>query len=187
MEERKIGILTGSLRKASFSGKIARILPECMPEGFSLIPLEIGGLRLYNQDFDDEGCPPAEWTAFREQIGRMDGFVFITPEYNRSIPGGLKNALDVGSRPAGVNRWNGKPGAIISVTIGKLGAFGAYHAVRQVLGFLNVHLLQQPEMYLSGADTLFNGKDEFADPGVRRFFADFGKAFAAWVLRLQSA
>jgi chromate reductase len=151
-----------------------------------MVPLEIGGLALYNQDFDDENCPPLEWMTFREQVSGMDGFVFVTPEYNRSMPAALKNALDIASRPFGANRWDGKPGAIISVTIGKLGAFGAYHALQQTLGFLNVHLLQQPEMYLSGAAELFNDKDEITNPSTRRFLGDFAKTFSSWVLRMKT-
>ncbi|MDR0524261.1 MAG: NAD(P)H-dependent oxidoreductase [Spirochaetaceae bacterium] len=183
MKKITIGILIGSLRKDSFCRKVAGILPAYMPENFRMLPLEIGDLGLYNQDLDDAGCPPSAWRAFREQVAEMDGFVFITPEYNRSTSGALKNALDVGSRPAGENRWNGKPGAIISVTIGKLGGFGGYHAVRQILGFLNVHLLQQPEMYLSGGAELFNDKNELTNPGTQKFFEDFARAFTKWIIR----
>lgn len=183
----KIGVVTGSLRKGAFSRKVARSVSACMPDTLEMVPVEIGVLGLYNQDFDDEGRTPPEWTAFRRRLAEMNGFLFITPEYNRSMPPVLKNALDIGSRPYGANRWDGKPGAIISVSPGKLGGFGAYHALRQVLGFLNVPLLQQPEMYLGGAAELFNEKDELAHPATRQFLQDFAGAFAAWTLRMQKS
>lgn len=178
-------MLTGSLRKGAFSRKIARSMSELMPDTAKIVPVEIGGLVLYNQDFDDEGSTPPEWTTFRRQLEEVNGFLFITPEYNRSMPPVLKNALDIGSRPFGVNRWEGKPGAIISISPGKMGGFGAYHALRQVLGFLNVLLLQQPEMYLSGAAELFNDKDDLAHPATRQFLQDFAETFVAWALRMQ--
>lgn len=187
MKKIKIGILTGSLRKGSFCGKTARLIPELMPDTFEIIFVDIEKLALFNQDFDDEGNTPPEWTDFRRQIESLDGFLFITPEYNRSMPAVLKNALDIASRPYGMNRWDGKPGAIISVTPGKLGGFGAYHALRQVLGFLNVLLLQQPEMYIGGAGDLFNEKGELVQPATRQFLQGFADAFTAWVLKVRGS
>jgi chromate reductase len=185
MKKIKIGILSGSLRKDSFCKKTARAVSALMPDAFETVFVEIDGLALYNQDFDDEKKLPPSWVEFRRQIGNLDGFLFVTPEYNRGVPAALKNALDIASRPYGENQWDGKPGAIISVTIGKLGAFGAYHALRQTLGFLNVLLLNQPEMYVSGADTLFNAQGEPAADGTRQFFSGFANQFAAWVTKMK--
>ncbi|GMO50674.1 MAG: NAD(P)H-dependent oxidoreductase [Treponemataceae bacterium] len=185
MKKIKIGVFAGSLRKDSFCKKTACSISAFMPDNFEMISVEIGGLALYNQDFDTEKNLPPAWAEFRQQIGNLDGFLFITPEYNRGVPAALKNAVDIASRPSGQNLWDGKPGAIISVTIGKLGAFGAYHALRQTLGFLNVLILNQPEMYLSSADTLFNEEGELINDGTRRFFGDFANQFAAWVTKMK--
>jgi chromate reductase len=184
MKNSKIGVLAGSLRKDSFCKKIARIVSALMPEGFEMVPVEIGGLALYNQDFDTEQKIPPAWADFRRQIKNLDGFLFVTPEYNRGVSAVLKNALDIASRPYGENWWNNKPGAIISVTIGKLGAFGAYHSLRQTLGFLNIHILNQPEMYLSGVDSWFNEKGEIINDETRQFLSAFANQFAAWVTKV---
>ena len=140
-----VAVLVGSLRKESFNRKVANALiaSNATPLKFEFV--EIGGLPLYNQDLEDEN-PPAPWVAFRRQMsGAGDAVLFLTPEYNRSVSGCLKNAIDVGSRPYGKSAWEGKPGAIISVSPGPLGAFGANHHLRQSLVFLNVPVMQQPE------------------------------------------
>jgi chromate reductase len=155
-----------------------------LPEDFTAKWIDLSGLPLYNQDYDDNGNPPREWQAFRQEIKALDGFLFVTPEYNRSITAALKNALDVASRPFGQNAWNGKPGAIISVTPGKLGAFGANHHLRQPMVFLNIPLLQQPEVYLSNIAELFNERGEIIDQGTKDFLQTFAGAFARWVRAL---
>ena len=138
MTQKKIAVFVGSLRKESFNRKMAKALIGLAPESLQLEIVEIGGLPLYDQDLDDEGRPPSAWTAFREQVKSFDGFLFVTPEYNRSVPAVLKNALDVGSRPYGKSIWGGKPGAVMSVSPGAIGGFGANHHLRQSLVFLNV-------------------------------------------------
>jgi chromate reductase len=130
-----IGVLIGSLRKESYSKKIGLYVTGLLPEDFTTQWIDLGGLPLYNQDYDDDGNPPREWQVFRQEIKALDGFLFVTPEYNRSITPVLKNALDVASRPFGQNAWDGKPGAIISVTPSKLGAFGPNHHLRQPMVF----------------------------------------------------
>src|SRR6266851_2810752 len=122
---RDVAVLVGSLRKASFSRRTALALSELAPAGLRLAIVEIGQLPLYDQDADDEGRPPRAWLSFRERIKAADAVLFVTPEYNRSVPGALKNAIDVGSRPYGSSVWNGKPGAVISVSPGGVGGFGA--------------------------------------------------------------
>jgi chromate reductase len=187
MKKTTIGVLAGSLRKESFCKKTARAISALLPDGFEPVPVEIGGLPLYNQDFDDEKNPPAAWIEFRRKIKDLDGFLFVTPEYNRGVSAALKNALDIASRPHGENLWDGKPGAIVGVTIGKLGAFGAYHSLKQTLGFLNIQILNQPEMYISGADTLFDEKGNLAGEGTRQFFGSFANLFAAWVTKMKKS
>lgn len=141
-----VAVCIGSLRKASFSRKVANALIAQAPASLSCRIVEIGDLPLYNEDLD--GDPPESWTRFRSEIANSDAILFVTPEYNRSMPGCLKNAVDVGSRPAGKNLFDGLPAAVVSVTPYKLGAFGANHALRQTFVFLNLLVMQQPEAYI---------------------------------------
>ncbi len=181
MATRKIAVIVGSLRKQAFSRKMAKALISGAPDSLSLEIVEIGQLPLYNQDGDDEGNPPAEWVAFRERMRQFDGVLFVTPEYNRSVPAALKNALDVGSRPYGKSIWNGKPGAIVSVSPGAIGGFGANHHLRQSLVFLNVPAMQQPEAYVGGAAALFDEAGNLANDNTRAFIEGFMKSYARWV------
>lgn len=181
MSVKNIGIIVGSLRRGSFCRSVAKAAASLAPEGLSFRIIEIGDLPMFNQDFDDDGNTPEAWTKFRKEIKELDGFLFVTPEYNRSMPAVMKNALDVASRPYGSNAWSGKPGAIISATPGGLGAFGANHHLRQVMTFLNVLLLQQPEAYISNVAALLDEKGELTDESTRTFLKDFMAAFSRWV------
>lgn len=176
---RNVAVLIGSLRKDSINRKVANALADLAPASLTLEIVEIGGLPLYNQDAD--ASPPAEWTAFRARIRAADAVLFVTPEYNRSVPAPLKNALDVGSRPYGQSAWNSKPGAVVSASPGAIGGFGANHHLRQSLVFLNVPVLQQPEAYIGGADKLFDAAGKLTNDGTRKFLEGFMAAFAAWV------
>ena len=148
--------------------------------------VEIGDLPLYNQD--DDASPPAAWARFSEQIAGADAVLFVTPEYNRSVPGVLKNAIDVGSRPYGKSAWNGKPAAVISVSPGAIGGFGANHHLRQSLVFLNMPALQQPEAYIGGAGELFDEGGGFKNDGDEASSSSkFMAAFAAWIERTAKA
>ena len=178
---KKIAVLVGSLRRESLNRKMAGALMSLAPASLTLEIIEIGGLPLYNQELDDEGTPPAVWTDFRQRIKPFDGVLFVTPEYNRSVPAVLKNALDVGSRPYGQNVWGGKPGAVVSVSPGAIGGFGANHHLRQTLTFLNIPAMQQPEAYIGGAAELFDAAGKIANEATREFLANFMKEFAAWV------
>jgi len=149
------------------------------PDSLNLEIVEIGGLPLYNQDLEDN--PPAAWIEFRERLQKFDGVLFVTPEYNRSVPGGLKNAIDVGSRPYGKSAWAGKPGAVVSVSPGAIGGFGANHHLRQSLVFLNVPAMPQPEAYIGKAGDLFDEQGDLSSEPTREFAAKFMNAFAAWV------
>ena len=178
---KRVGILVGSLRKESFSRKVAKTLMALAPANFQLVEVELGGLAMFNQDFDDEGRTPAEWTDFREGLKTFDAFLFVTPEYNRSVPAVLKNALDIGSRPYGENVWDGKPGAVISVTPGALGAFGSNHHLRQTLAFLNVPTMPQPEAYIANVANLLDVGGYLRNAQTREFLQRFMDAFAVWV------
>ncbi len=179
MDHRNVAVLVGSLRKESFSRKIARALIALAPETLKLEIVEIGHLQMYNQDLE-EALPP-EWVDFRMRMKKYDGVLIVTPEYNRSVPAVLKNALDIGSRPRVNNVWDGKPGAIVSVSPGALGAFGANHHLRQTLVFLNVLTMQQPEAYVGGAEKLFDADGTLVNESTREFLRKFMNAFAAWV------
>jgi chromate reductase len=176
-----VAVLVGSLRRGSFTRKVALILAELAPEPLRLEIVEIGDLPLYNDDL--EADPPAAWTAFRDRIRRADGVLFATPEYNRSVPGLLKNAIDVGSRPYGKSVFSKKPAAIISVSPGALGAFGANHHLRQSLVFLDMPAMQQPEAYVGN---IVNQVDEAGKPtneNLTGFLRTFITAFGDWIAR----
>src|SRR6266496_427536 len=145
-------VLVGSLRKASLNGMLANALMSLAP-----------------------------WTAFRQRVKAADAVLFVTPEYNRSVPAALKNALDVGSRPYGSSVWDRKPGAIVSSSPSAIGAFGANHHLRQSLVFLNVPAMQQPEAYIGHADKLFNADGKLINESTRNYLQEFMAAFAAWI------
>jgi len=172
-------VLVGSLRKASFNGMLANALISLAPSSMKLETVEIGHLPFFNQDLET-GSSPAQWTAFRQRVKAADAVLFVTPEYNRSVPAVLKNALDVGSRPYGSSVWDRKPGAIISCSPSAIGAFGANHHLRQSLVFLNVPILQQPEAYVGRADKLFDEQGKLVNDDTRKFLQAFMQAFANW-------
>ncbi|MGY4427866.1 chromate reductase [Bradyrhizobium sp. F1.13.1] len=174
-----VAVIVGSLRKGSINRMVANTLIELAPAELKLGVVEIGQLQLYNQDLDDQ--PPAEWTAFRERIASCNAVLFVTPEYNRSIPAALKNALDVGSRPYGKSVWNGKPGAVVSASPSAIGGFGANHHLRQTFVFLNIPAMQQPEAYLGHADTLFDQQGKLSNADTGKFLQNLMNAYAAWV------
>ena len=176
---RNVVVLVGSLRQASFNRKAAHALREIAAGTLALDEIEIGDLPLYNEDL--EKAVPAAWTRFRDRVRETEAVLFVTPEYNRSVPGVLKNAIDVGSRPYGKSVFSRKPAAVVSVTGGALGAFGANHHLRQSLVFLDMPALQQPEMYIGGAPKLFDELGRLTSDDVRALFKKFIDAFAAWI------
>ncbi|MGY4493764.1 NADPH-dependent FMN reductase [Pseudomonas sp. TE3610] len=179
-----VAVLVGSLRKASINRKVANALISLAPPSLSLKILEIGDLPLYNEDID--GTPPAAYSTFRNALGSSDAVLFVTPEYNRSVPAPLKNAIDVGSRPYGKSSWGGKPGAVISVSPGAIGGFGANHHLRQSLVFLDVPCLQQPEAYLGNAGSLFDDSGALSEKS-KPFLQGFIDAYAKWVEQYHKA
>ena len=182
---RHVAVLVGSLRQASLNRRMARALAALAPSSLQLEIVEIRDLPLYDED--REAHPPAAWTEFRARIRAADAVLFVTPEYNRSVPGALKNAIDVGSRPYGHSAWSGKPGAVVSVSPGAIGGFGANHHLRQSLVFLDVPAMQQPEAYIGGAADLFDAEGGIAKEGTRRFLQGFLDGFARWIERTRSA
>jgi chromate reductase len=180
----KVAVLVGSLRRGSFALMTAKAAVALAPPAFDCEFVGVGDLPLYNQDLEGEMLPAA-WRRFRDAVRGADALLFVTPEYNRSVPGGLKNAIDVGSRPYGQSVWSGKPGAVISVSPGALAAFGANHHLRQSLVFLDVLPLQQPEAYIGGAASLFDADGALVNDATREFLTKFMAAFAAWIERVR--
>lgn len=176
-----IGVLVGSLRRDSYSRKLANNLAALIPEHVQLNFIDLSELPMYNQDFDDDGTPPNSYTSFRSSLKRCDAVLFVTPEYNRSVPAVLKNAIDIGSRPYGKNIWDGKPGAIISVSPGHLSAFGANHHLRQSMVFLNILTLQQPEAYIGNIKKLLDENGKINNEETILFLKSFVAAFLKWI------
>lgn len=179
---RNIALIVGSLRKGSYTRMVANALVELAPDSLHIENVEIGRLPLYNQDLDPHS-PPAEWVEFRDRVRPMDGVLIATPEYNRSIPGGLKNAIDVGSRPYGKSVFAGKPCAIISASPGIYGGFGANHHLRQCCVFLDMPVMQQPEAYISQVNKAFDSQGKLVDDEVTQLLQSFITTYAAWVER----
>jgi chromate reductase, NAD(P)H dehydrogenase (quinone) len=180
-----VSVLVGSLRKASFNRLLANALISLSPSSLKFDVVDIGQLPLYNEDIET-AAPPAPWTAFRQRVKATDAVLFVTPEYNRSVPAVLKNALDVGSRPYGSSVWDRRPGAIVSSSPGAIGAFGANHHLRQSLVFLNVPTMQQPEGYVSHVDKLFDEHGRLVSDGTGKFLQAFMQAFADWIETIRS-
>lgn len=178
---RHVLFVVGSLRADSFNRRIARAMIDVAPGHLQCSFLEIGDLPLYNQDLETATPPPA-WAKLRERVKACDGVVFVTPEYNRSVPGVLKNALDIGSRPSGHNAWRGKPAAVASVTQGALGGLAGNLGLRQVLVPLAMPVLPSPEIYIAQVASLFDAEGKLADK-TRELLHKFMESFAVWVER----
>ena len=175
-----VAVIVGSLRKDSFNRKMARAAIALAPATLSAGIVEIGELPHYNMDLDGDASPAA-WVAFRDAIRSCAGVLFVTPEFNRSVPGALKNAIDVGSRPYGKSVWSKKPCAVISVSPGQYGGFGANHHLRQSFVFLDMPVMQQPEAYIANAGKLFDDDGAITDLRTRELITKFMATFAAWV------
>lgn len=177
----KVGVVVGSTRKNSFSERLAKALVSVLPEGYEAEYIEIDQLPMYNQDMDADS--PKEYAEFREKVGSVDALIFVTPEHNRSIPAPLKNAIDVASRPYGENKWAGKPSLIASQSPGAISGFGANHHLRQVLTFVDVPVVQQPEVYITNTPELFGENGEFLKEGTEDFLKAAVDAFEDLVER----
>jgi chromate reductase len=180
MTQRQIAIIVGSLRKESLNLKVARSLCALSSDRINCDIVKIGDLPLYNQESDAN--PPEQYRRFREEIAAKDGILFVTPEYNRGMPGVLKNAIDVGSRPYGQSVWNQKPAAIVSASPGAIGGALANHQVRQSCVFLNMPVMQHPEAYLGHVtDDSFDDDGCLQDGPLKELIVSLSTAFADWV------
>lgn len=176
---KKIAVIVGSLRKESFNRKLALNFIKLAPDALKLEIVEIGQLQMYNQDLDEN--PPTEWVEFRNRLKEFDGVIFVTPEYNRSVPAVLKNAIDVASRPYGKSAWDKKPAAVVTSSPGGLAGFGANHHLRQSLVFLNMPVMQQPEAYIGHVSEVFDKEGNITNDSTRKFATQLMQAYADWV------
>ena len=176
---RDVAVLVGSLRKDSINRKMANALIGLAPPSLKLGVLEIGQLPLYNQDLDE--TPPAPWTAFRERVKAADAVLFVTPEYNRSVPAALKNAIDVASRPYGKSSFLGKPTGIVANSPGALGGIAAAKHLQNIVPGISGPVLGQPEIYLNGVGDAFNDKGELVKEALQKVLQQYLEAFAAFV------
>jgi len=177
----RIAVVVGSLRKASFNRTLANAIAKLAPADFSFQPLRIDDLPLYSQDDDADPSEPTR--RLKREIGAADGLLFVTPEYNRSIPGVLKNALDHASRPYGQNAWAGKPGAVIGISVGATGTALAQQHLRNILAYLDVPTLGQPEVFVQIKEGMFDEQGNLASAGTTKFLQGFTDRFVAWVKR----
>jgi len=176
----KIAILVGSLREGSINRKVARSICSIRGDNLDCNIIDIGSLPLYNQDHDAN--PPPEYVRFREQVGQADGVLFVSPEYNRGVPGVLKNAIDVGSRPYGQSVFDKKPAAIVTASPGGIGGFGANHQIRQAAVFLNMPVMAQPEAYLGHVtDDSFDADGKLKEGPLKELVTGLAHAFHDWV------
>ena len=178
----KIAIVVGSLREGSINRKVARSICAIRGDNLDCSMIEIGDLPLYNQDYDGSPKEPAQYARFRDEVRNADGVLFVSPEYNRGIPGVLKNAIDVGSRPYGQSVWDKKPAAIVTASPGSIGGFGANHQIRQSCVFLNMPVMQQPEAYLGHVtDDSFDDSGCLKDGPLKELVTKLAHSFHDWV------
>lgn len=186
MANHKIGIIVGSLREGSINRKIARSMCAIRDDDLDCSMIEIGDLPLFNQDL--EMTPPEQWVRFKEQVLASDGILFCSPEYNRGMPGVLKNAIDVGSRPYGKSAWDRKPAAIITASPGSIGGALANHQIRQSCVFLGMPVMQQPEAYLGNVrEDSFGADGLLVDGPLKDIVEKLAHAFAEWVKMILEA
>ena len=181
MRQYRIGVVVGSLRRESFNRVLANAITKLAPAEFAFQQLRIDDLPLYNQDDDAKQAEPVK--RLKSEIAASDALLFVTPEYNRSMPGLLKNALDHASRPYGQNAWAGKPAAVLGASIGATGTALAQQHLRNVLAYLDVATLGQPEVFIQVKDGLFDDKGNLASPGTTKFLQGFMDRYVAWVQR----
>ncbi|MEC5156504.1 NADPH-dependent FMN reductase [Chryseobacterium sp. MP_3.2] len=182
METKKVAIIVGSLRKESFNRKVANEFIRLAPKSLKLEIVEIKDLTFFNEDVENN--PPQSWTDYKNKLDDADAFLFVSPEYNRTLPGVLKNAMEIGARPPKQNSWKGKPGAVATVSPGAIGGLGANQAIRVAAVSLNIPMMQQPEAYIGQI------KDKLMEDGVtvnektEKFMTDFLTAFEKWIMQL---
>lgn len=179
---KKVGVLVGSLRRDSYTLKLARALMRVVPPSLQMTQLQIGDMPHYNEDLDTDS-PPESWVRFRGEMRSQDAVLIVSPEYNRSLPSALKNALDVGSRPYGSSVWAGKAGAVATISPSGIGGALSNHAIRQAVVFLGLPLMQQPEMYIGDVYNVFDKEGAIVKEGTEKFLTDCMASFAGWLER----
>lgn len=175
----KVAVLIGSLRKESFNKRLAKAIERLAGEKLAFDTVRIDDLALYNQDLDSDY--PQAWTRLKKAIEAADAVLIVTPEYNRSIPGVLKNAIDIASRPWGTNSFAKKPAAVIGASIGAQGTAMAQAHVDNVMLYLDTLLMPQPEVYLKADDELLDAQGNIGNDSTREFLQKFVDAFIAWI------
>lgn len=181
MGQYQIGVIVGSLRRDSINRKLANALVKLGPAEFSFKFLEIGDLPLYNQDDDDKQAPSV--VRFKSEVKGCSGLIFVTPEYNRSMPGVLKNALDNASRPYGTSAWTGKPAGILGASVGQIGSALAQQHLRNTLAYLDVPTMGQPEVFIQVKEGFFDGEGNIASPDTVKFLQGWMDRYVPWVKR----
>jgi chromate reductase len=181
MAKHRVAVLVGSLRKEAFSKRLAEALQALQPPSLELELVSLD-MPLYNPDLETDS-PPAAWVEYRKKIAASDAVLFVTPEYNRGMPAAVKNAIDVGSRPYGKAAINGKPCAVASNSPGALGGFGANHQIRQSVVFLDMPMMQQPELYVTQVDKAIEAGGKVANDATKQLIEKFLAKFADWIGR----
>ncbi len=177
--KRKVAVIIGSLRRGAYSRMMANALISLAPESLSIEIVEIGDLTFFNQDIEDN--PPASWIEFRDKIRPVDAVIFVTPEYNRSVPAPIKNAVDIGSRPPKASVWDGKVGTVVSTSPGPLGGVSANHVLRQSLVNVNLLAMPQPNVSVGNVHKLFDESGTLIDEGTKKYLTSFMATFADWI------
>ena len=179
MSKTKVAVFIGSLRKGSFNRKLAKAVEKLAPDDFEFTHVRIDDLPLYNQDFDENY--PAEAARLKKDVESADAVLFVTPEYNRAIPGVLKNAIDIGSRPWGTNSFAGKPAGLLGISIGAIGTALAQQHLRNTMAYLDMPTLGQPEVFMQMKDGLLDDDGNIGNDDTRKFLQDFVDKYVAWV------
>jgi chromate reductase len=180
----RVGLIVGSLRKGAYTRMLGNAVKELKPGSWTVTDLAIGDLPLYNQDLETETPPPA-WTAFRSQASACDGILIITPEYNRGMPGALKNAIDVGTRPWGKSFWKDRPTAAMSLTPGPLGAMAAHQNLRHTMSVIASPMMPGPEIYMPNAASLFDEGGTLKNEDTKKIITGFLADFEKWIARFR--
>ncbi|MBT2334544.1 NAD(P)H-dependent oxidoreductase [Variovorax paradoxus] len=179
MSQTRIAVIVGSLRKDSFNRKLALALAHLAPSDFTFEHLRIDDLPLYNQDDDGNQAPSVK--RLKSEIAAAQGLLFVTPEYNRSLPGVLKNAIDHASRPYGQNAWGGKPAGVVGISVGAIGTAAAQQHLRNVLAYLDVPTLGQPEAFVQAKEGLFDDQGHIGIEGTKKFLQGWMDKYVAWI------
>lgn len=179
MSKTKVAVFVGSLRKDSFNRKLAKAVEKLAPDDFEFTHVRIDDLPLYNQDFDESY--PAEAARLKKDVEAADAVLFVTPEYNRAMPGVLKNAIDIGSRPWGTNSFAGKPAGVLGISIGAIGTALAQQHLRNTMAYLDMPTLGQPEVFMQMKDGLLDDDGNIGNDDTRKFLQGFVDKYVAWV------